>query len=337
MSIPTDFTDEYPSTANGATFVGIGEVLFDVFEDGSQTLGGAPLNVAVHAHQLAAPLGAGRGIVVSCIGDDVRGKEIRGGLRQRGMDSRFIATDSARQTGRVSVSIGHGEPVYQIEADVAWDHLQKSASLQELAAGCHAVSFGSLAQRSPESKVTIRDFLQKATRAVRLYDANLRESTLTAEKGYNAEIVDTSCRLATIIKANCSEMRIMCGLLGIGSPDNGSEDGLRRGMEMLLARYAVHAVVLTRGAKGTSILTPDKELTAGVASIAGMQLHPVGAGDACSAGILFARVMGWDDVSAIELANRMGAWVASQQSATPALPDSILEFARESMSVHSVS
>jgi len=42
-------------------------------------------------------------------------------------------------------------------------------------------------------------------------------------------------------------------------------------------------------------------------------------------------------VSAIELANRMGAWVASQQSATPALPDSILEFARESMIVHSVS
>jgi fructokinase len=337
MSIPTDFTAEYPSTANNATFVGIGEVLFDVFEDGSETLGGAPLNVAVHAHQLAAPLGAGRGIVVSCVGDDSRGKEIRRGLRQRGMDPNFIAVDAARQTGRVSVSMGHGEPVYQIEADVAWDRLQDNASLQELAARCHAISFGSLAQRSPKSRLTIRDFLEKATNAVRLYDANLRESTITAEKGYNAEIVDTSCRLATIIKANCSELRIMCGLLGIGLPDNGTDDGLRRGMEMLLARYAVDAVVLTRGAKGTSILTPDNEITAGSASIEGMQMHPVGAGDACSAGILFARVMGWDDVSAIELANRMGAWVASQQSATPALPDSILEFARDSMSVHSVS
>jgi fructokinase len=333
MSIPTD----YSSTANGATFVGIGEVLFDVFEDGLETLGGAPLNVAVHAHQLAASLGSGRGIVVSCVGNDARAEEIRRGLQQRGMDSRFIAIDAARQTGRVSVSMGHGEPVYQIEANAAWDHLQDSASLQELAAHCQAVCFGSLAQRSPESRLTIRDFLQKAAKAVRLYDANLRESTVTGEKGYNAEIVDTSCRLATIIKANCSELRIMCGLLGIGSPDNGSDGGLRRGMEMLLARYALDAVVLTRGAKGTSILTPDNEITAGSASIEGMKLHPVGAGDACSAGILFARVMGWDDVSAIELANRMGAWVASQQSATPALPDSILEFARESMSVHSVS
>ena len=129
----------------------------------------------------------------------------------------------------------------------------------------------------------------------------------------------------------------MCGLLGIGSPDDGSDDGLRRGMEMLLARYSVDAVVLTRGTKGTSILSRSNEITAGSASLGAMKLHPVGAGDACSAGILFARVMGWDDVFAIELANRMGAWVASQQSATPALPDSILEFARESMSVHSVS
>ena len=337
MSITTDFTAAYPSTANNATFVGIGEVLFDIFEDGLETLGGAPLNVAVHAHQLAAPLGAGHGIVVSCVGNDAHGKEIRRGLRRRGMNPGFIAIDAARQTGRVSVSMGQGEPVYQIEADVAWDHLQDSASLQELAARCHAVSFGSLAQRSPESRLTIRDFLEKATKAVRLYDANLRESTVTAEKGYNAEIVDTSCRLATIIKANCSELRIMCGLLGIGSPDDGSEDGLRRGMEVLLARYAVEAVVLTRGANGTSILTRDNEITAGATSIAGMKLHPVGAGDACSAGILFARVMGWDDSSAIELGNRMGAWVASQQSATPPLPDSILDFARASMSVESLS
>jgi fructokinase len=170
-----------------------------------------------------------------------------------------------------------------------------------------------------------------------LYDANLRESTVSGEKEYNAEIVDTSCRLATIIKANCSELRIMCGLLGIGSLEHDSEDGLHRGMEMLLARYSVDAVVLTRGANGTSILTRDNQITAGAATIAGLKLHPVGAGDACSAGILFARVMGWDDLSAIELGNRMGAWVASQQSATPGLLDSILDFARESMIVHSVS
>ena len=51
-------------------FVGLGEALIDVFEDGTAFLGGAPLNVAVHAHHLLEPLQLGEGIVVSAVGDD---------------------------------------------------------------------------------------------------------------------------------------------------------------------------------------------------------------------------------------------------------------------------
>ena len=58
---------------NPLIFVGIGEALYDVFEDGTETLGGAPLNFAVHAHQLASQLGVGSGIIVSCINSDRRG------------------------------------------------------------------------------------------------------------------------------------------------------------------------------------------------------------------------------------------------------------------------
>ena len=66
-------------------FVGLGEVLFDVFEDGASTLGGAPLNVAVNAHQLASALGLGEGIVASRIGQDAAGSQICEALRERGM------------------------------------------------------------------------------------------------------------------------------------------------------------------------------------------------------------------------------------------------------------
>ena len=45
---------------NPLIFVGIGEVLFDIFEDGTETLGGAPLNFAVHVHQLASKLGVAK-------------------------------------------------------------------------------------------------------------------------------------------------------------------------------------------------------------------------------------------------------------------------------------
>ena len=56
------------------TIVGLGEALFDIFAD-RQILGGAPLNMAVHAHQLAAGRG-GRGLVVSRVGQDDLGREV---------------------------------------------------------------------------------------------------------------------------------------------------------------------------------------------------------------------------------------------------------------------
>ena len=61
---------------NALNLVGIGEVLYDVFEDGTETLGGAPLNFAVHGHQLANKLGVGCGTIVSRINSDPRGYKI---------------------------------------------------------------------------------------------------------------------------------------------------------------------------------------------------------------------------------------------------------------------
>ena len=161
-----------PTDAN-RIFVGIGEVLFDVFEDGRQALGGAPLNVAVHAHQLAAALGLGEGIVVSSVGNDAHGQQLLCAIRARAMSTRYITIDHQHPTGRVSVFIRDGEPGYQIELPAAWDYIAPSDSLDVLAAQCDAVCFGSLAQRSPVSRDTIRRFLEKAPQAVRLYDVNL--------------------------------------------------------------------------------------------------------------------------------------------------------------------
>ena len=56
--------------------------------------------------------------------------------------------------------------------------------------------------------------------------------------------------------------------------------------------------------------------------------HPVGAGDACSAGILLGFTLGWDIHTTMELANRMGADVAAHPSATPPLSDETLSFAQ---------
>jgi fructokinase len=289
------------------------------------------LNVAVHAHQLAVALGMGEGIVVSSVGHDEPGQKLLSAIRDRAMSTRYITIADQHSTGRVSVFIRAGEPGYQIELPAAWDYIAPSDSLDALAAQCHAVCFGSLAQRSPVSRNTIRRFLEKAPQAVRLYDVNLRQNTISGEKGYSAEIVDTSCRLATVIKANQLELMTMCELLGLDASEP-TERGNRRRLELLLARFPVRAVVLTRGGEGTLLFTRDREISVEVTPIPQDQLHPVGAGDASSAGILLGLALGWEEVRAVDLANRMGAWVASQPPATPMLPDAIIDYVRQATS-----
>jgi fructokinase len=311
---------------NSLTFVGIGEVLYDVFEDGTATLGGAPLNFAVHAHQLASQFRVGYGTIVSCVNSDPRGYKILDSLDRLGISTRYIGRDSSHPTGSVSVFIRNGEPCYQIEAGAAWDYMTDRPALKELAGKCDALCFGSLAQRSPVSRETIRNFLQNAPQAIRLYDVNLRRNTLTGEAGYTPEIVDYGCRAATIVKANQGELFTILDLLGIDSPADRTLTGIRRGMEQLLAHFPAQAVVITRGAEGTVVLKRDAEFDLSTPAAAGGTPHPVGAGDACSAGILFGIALGWDLRTTMQLANRMGADVAAYPSATPPLSERTVNF-----------
>jgi fructokinase len=316
------------ATMHFSNFVGIGEVLFDVFEDGNETLGGAPLNFAVHVHQLASQLGVGRGTIVSCVNSDPRGYRILDSLHRLGMSTRYVSKDSIHPTGLVSIFMRNGEPCYQIEDGVAWDFMEHKPALKHLAGQCNAVCFGSLAQRSPVSRDTIRNFLQNAPQAIRLYDVNLRRKALTDEAEYSQEIVAYSCQTATIIKANQSELFAIFDLLGITCPADRNLSGIRRRLEMLLARFPAQAIVVTRGAEGTIVLSRNGDFDLNTPIAPKGTPHPVGAGDACSAGVLFGFTIGWDIHTTMELANRMGADVAAHPSATPPLSKDTLNFAR---------
>jgi len=312
---------------NALTFVGIGEVLCDVFEDGTETLGGAPLNFAVHAHQLASHLRVGHGAIVSCINSDHRGYKILDSLHRLGMSTRYIGRDPGHPTGSVSVFMQNGEPGYQIEAGAAWDYMADRPALKDLAGQCDAVCFGSLAQRSPVSRNTIRSFLEKAPQAIRLYDVNLRRNTRSGEGGYSGEIVAYGCQTATIIKANESELFTILDLLEMAPPADRTLDGIRRSMEVILAHFPAQAIVVTRGAEGTIVLRRNGEFDLSKPVPTGGTPHPVGAGDACSAGLLFGVALGWDIQTTMQLANRMGADVSAHPSATPPLSERTLNFA----------
>ncbi len=308
------------------TIVGLGEALFDLFPD-RQILGGAPLNVAVHAHQLGGIVG-GRGLVVSRVGQDDLGNLLLDDLRGRNMTTDYVQTDPDHPTGRVYVSFNDdGSHGFEIVRNVAWDWLQFDPDMESLAVACDAVCFGSLAQRDAQSRNTIYRFLNAARRAVRLFDVNLRQDY------FSRDVLTRSCELATAVKLNDEELPVVARLLNLrGAPggDASDADGLAG---ELLKRFNLRLVALTRGAKGTALYTPDasgprKLEQPAVSYPAAEGADSVGAGDACAAGLLVGMILRWPLTRTLELANHAGAYVASRPGATPAMPDDLLERVR---------
>jgi fructokinase len=289
------------------TIVGLGEALWDLLP-GSKQLGGAPLNVACHADQLLRKRG-GHGVVASRVGSDDLGREVAVRLTARGMTTEFVERDQNRPTSTVRVELEDGQPTYRFADDIAWDHLEFSPTWHALAASCTAVCFGTLAQRSRASRKAIWRFLDSSPQAIRLFDVNLRDGY------YDRESILEGCRRATVVKLNEEELPIVARELAL--TDGAPVSRLRK----LREKFDLDAVVYTRGRQGTllvragEIIDPEP-----VGYPAAPNADAVGAGDACAAGILVGYSLGWSSAQTVELANRLGAYVASQSGATPVLP-----------------
>jgi len=286
--------------------VGLGEILWDMLPTGRQ-LGGAPANFAYHAQALG-----GRGVVVSCIGNDGLGEEILSRLKALALDCEYIGVDENHPTGTVTVELDEqGKPNYTIHENVAWDYIACNSALLELAARTDAVCFGSLCQRSQLSRSTIRDFLQ-ATRpdALRIFDINLRQSY------FNREIIHTMLELSNVLKLNDEELSVVADLLGL----TGAETDV---LSRLTDIYELRLIALTRGANGSRLFTGtgDSNHQGFPAEVA----DTVGAGDSFTAAMALGLLLGQSLDRINEYSNRVAGFVCSQSGATPELPDSLTQ------------
>ncbi len=299
------------------TVIGLGEVLWDLLPSG-KALGGAPANVAYHANSLGA-----EGFVVSAVGDDDPGREILDRLRAMSLSTQHVQTVASHPTGTVSVTLDEkGSPTYVIHEDVAWDHIAVDDATLELARRADAVCFGSLAQRSPGTRGSVRAVLG-ATRddALRVFDINLRGDF------YDAELIEQSLGLANVLKINDEELETVTGLLGLDR-DAGDEghEGDKGGGDGRLAKlaegYDLRLVALTRGERG-SVMFADGAFSRRD-GIAVKVEDTVGAGDAFTAAVAVGMLGGMELERVNELANRAAAHVCSQKGAMPGLPEELV-------------
>jgi fructokinase len=312
---------------SGICIAGIGEVLVDVFEDGKTTVGGAPFNVTFHVHQLLSRLSLGEGIFVSAVGEDEFGGMICRAAEGAGMSTHYLKRLN-RTTGSAMVFERQGEAGFEIKPNVAWDCIDLDEGTIGLAERCQAAVFGSLAQRSTLSRDSVRRFVS-AVRGPRLYDVNLRQNTTDHVKGYSGEVISESLRLATLVKMNDSEVGQVCRMLGRESDDTAGEEQTCELMEWLRDQFSLDAIAVTRGPRGALFLADSVLLRLPHSQIEQSLVHPVGAGDAFAAGLLFGAVQRWSPQDSLNLADLLSNFVVLHVSATPTLSSEIVTAVEE--------
>ena len=285
---------------NGQLVVGLGELIWDLFPEGRR-LGGAPSNFAYISRLLGNDAA-----VASRVGRDALGREATERLERAGLSTLYLQRDDEHPTGTVGVRIGAGgEPDFNVNENSAWDYLEWTPEWEQLAGRVCVVCFGTLGQRRPEARATITRFLTATNAdALRLFDVNLRHSFFTPD------MLARSLRLSTVVKLNAEELSSAGSMLKLQA--SGELETARA----LLELFDLRLVAVTRGAEG-SLLVSREEANEHPGHQAEHVADTIGCGDAFAAALAHCLRRRAPLSLANEIANRVGAWLATQTGATP--------------------
>lgn len=284
--------------------VGLGEVLWDIFPDGPR-FGGAPANFACSA----AGIGGDRVkvSVISSVGLDDLGARALQELADRRVNTSHVSQQD-KVTGQVIVSLNaKGSGSYRFLDDTAWDNIEWTESLSEAARAADAVCFGTLGQRAPASRKTIRNFvLATQPHCLRVLDINLRSPHWTPD------VIRDSLPYSNVVKLNSDELPVLAGLLEL----SGGEPEMLRQLQQ---HFRLKLVALTRGDRG-SILLDEHGHHSDLSGTPVKVADTVGAGDAFTAAVIIGMLQKRPLHETHRWADSVASFVCTQPGATPSFP-----------------
>ena len=254
-----------------------GEILFDVFPDGSRVLGGAPFNVAWHLQAFGF-----RPLMISRIGCDEAGATIRDSMSRWGFDLEGVQIDRQKPTGAVRVDLDSGgQPSYTILPDQAYDAIEWAPAVAAARSADGALMYhGTLASRSDVSLRALLE-LRKTVDIPVFVDVNLRDPWWLEEK--MTQLLEG----VSWLKLNEDELQRL--LPGVGGESTGE---VTSAAERLRFRVAASEVLLTRGELG-AVAVSDAGATELAPRPPRRMVDTVGAGDAFSAVWIAGQLRGW--------------------------------------------
>ncbi len=269
-----------------------GEVLFDVFEDGSQVMGGAPFNVAWHLQGLGF-----KPLFVSRIGQDKLGEHILNSMQQWDMDVSGLQIDDVHETGTVRVNIIDGQPSYDIVKPVAYDFIE-AVDPEQVADKCRIFYHGSLALRASESRQNILRLREELSKPV-FVDINLRSPY------WAQETIEPLLHNVNWLKLNHEELELLSAT---------EHADLTATAQAFREQYSLAGLLVTEGEKGAFLVTPDRLEKCASYPVSHF-VDSVGAGDGFTAMFMAGLLQNWDYRETLENASMFAARICELRGA----------------------
>lgn len=281
-----------------------GEILFDVFPK-HKKIGGAPLNVASRLKSLGADVS-----IISAVGKDQKGKELLAYFENLHIETSSIQVNENYPTGVVNVQLDEkGNASYDIMYPSAWDHIKLTLESTELVKNADFFLYGSLAARHESTKKTLLQLLEVAK--YKIFDVNLRAPH------YKENTLIELMNSADFIKFNDDE------LFEISEYLNSNYRSLEQNVKFIAKVTHTDTICVTLGSHGAVLYSQGKFY-----NNCGFKVDvvdTVGSGDSFLASLVTKLLNKVDPQDAINFACAVGAIVAQNEGANPAISQSKID------------
>ena len=276
-----------------------GEIIWDVYSENKQTLGGAPLNFAAYAAMLGSTAWLG-----SSVGADELGKKAVEQIKELGLKTEYISIADGKATGQCRITLDqNGVPSYNILKDVAYDRILLPNKLPLV---FDTIVFGTLALREEHNRKKLKNILASNVFSEIYTDLNIRSPF------YSKESIVFCLSNATIVKISDEELPLITQTMFHSILD------LQEAVAFIAEKYPqIKLLLITCGEKGSFCYDRLSGQTHYCPAEPVPVVSTVGAGDSFGASFLTLYNKTKDIPYALRLSAKISAFVVSHKGAIP--------------------